>query len=130
MHYSHPCMQIALIAMKVNSVLAIDVVILIVTSKIPRANGNSLWRTCKIIGNPVKNGNQLKINAGKRDHNNLQILFIIFISLLLIWNSEFTYQIRWLIITYHNRNVTTTTTPSLAMLNILEILWKVNNLDL
>lgn len=38
-------------------------VILIVTSKIPLANGKSLWRTCKIIGNPVKNGNQLEINS-------------------------------------------------------------------
>ena len=32
-----------------------------ITSKIPLANGKSLWRTCKIIGNPVKNGNQLEI---------------------------------------------------------------------
>ena len=32
------------------------------TSKIPLANGKSLCRTCKIIGTPVKNGNQLKKN--------------------------------------------------------------------
>ena len=35
-----------------------------VTSKIPLANGKSLWRTCKIIGNPDKNGNQLEKDKG------------------------------------------------------------------
>ena len=41
---------------------------LISTSKIPLANGKSLWRTCKIIGNPVKNGNQLKIHNRKQKY--------------------------------------------------------------